>query len=452
MRLERLILESGEHRFATDFHPRLTVIGGLDDGSRAALTHEVIAALGGARPGTHLELDVDGRSLAIYRPMRGRHRVVDTDAVTDVTAEFLAPDGTINLFAAAGIDPVLGRSAIRLTEADLRNRSSSDATVAALAAVDQEALWEAAMSLRATTELVDRVSAGTGASVTDAMLLDSVEERHGALVEATKSYERVRLISLVLGYVGVLAGFGQLYADHTAAVAVDPTRTVLPFVAVTIIGLLLSLRFRGKVAAALVAEREALTMVNEGDYSSFHRERVGTLLDDDGERRTFMEAVAAHRTSTARWSALAGDTPLAFALDHQAAIRATSDLHGGMGALQVLSDDVPPVADDVIADLAQTIVARIDAVRAMHPGHSPFPLIVDDPFAELDRSIKPLVLEMLAASAVGVQVIVLTTDPDVTAWARTESLAGTVSVVEPRMDAAVVTDHWAESVSMSPRD
>ena len=154
MRLERLVIGSGEHTLSTDFHPGLTVIGGLSPSTREALAGELIDALAGARPGVHLEVQAGGRSLTVFRPESGRHRVIDTDSVRDVTHEHLGPDGEIDLFAAAGTDRALARRTIRLTRDDLVPESESDAWIARLAAADQETLWDTAMRCRASERLL----------------------------------------------------------------------------------------------------------------------------------------------------------------------------------------------------------------------------------------------------------------------------------------------------------
>src|SRR5690606_30907290 len=128
------VIGSGEHTLSADFHPDLTVIRGLSPSTREALAGEVIDALAGARPGVHLELRADGRSLTVFRPETGRHRVVDTDSVRDVTEDHLGPDGEIDLFAAAGVDRALARRTIRFTSDDLVPERESDAWIARLGA------------------------------------------------------------------------------------------------------------------------------------------------------------------------------------------------------------------------------------------------------------------------------------------------------------------------------
>ena len=111
MRYERLVIEAGSTTFSLAFHPRLTVIAGVGELERESLSGELIGALGSSRSGVHLELVADdGRRLAVFRPATGRHRVVDIDEAADVTGEFPNPDGEVDLFAHAEVDPA-GRPA-----------------------------------------------------------------------------------------------------------------------------------------------------------------------------------------------------------------------------------------------------------------------------------------------------------------------------------------------------
>ena len=425
MRLERLIIDSGEHTLATDFHPKLTVIGGLSSASREALAGEVIDSLAGARPGIHLELEAGGRSLTVFRPATGRHRVVDTDSVADVTEQYLGADGAIDLFASLGVDRTLARNTMRLTRDDLTIRGATDELVARLSAVDQTELWDAALALKTADEVLTRVSADAGTSATDVALVDAVEEKHAALVEATDAYERVRLISLTIADVGAIAGLFRLVDAGFGS--------AIPFFLLALIGVALGLYYRASVQTAKAAEREVLGHAGADDYASFHLERVSALLDSDAERRKFMHAVGEHRQAAERWASIAGDISLSFALQHQAKIRAAAELHHGVGSMQVLSDDAPDVSADVTAELAQALVNRIEAVRALTGGAETLPLVVAAPFGDLEPTMKPMLLEMLSSTAGSPQLIVLTADEDVTSWARIESLTGELAVVEPTL-------------------
>lgn len=417
VRLERLVIASGEHTLSTEFHPDLTVIGGLSPSTREALTGELIDALAGGRPGVHLEVRSRGRSLTVFRPEAGRHRVIDTDSVQDVTEAHLGPDGEIDLFAASGTDRDLGRRTIRLTRDDLVPEREADAWVARLAATDQEALWDTAMRCRAAERLLEQASEGAGVSVDDAPIVREIEERHAALAAATDRYERVRLIALTIGTVGAVGAIGM--------VNLEAPGPALPFLLVALFGIVLALRYRRAVDDAARAERGVLRQAGADDYATFHYERVSTLLDTDRERRAFVRAVGDHRRAMTAWSEVAGPVPLAFAMEHERDVRTAAELHAELGSQRT---DVP--GGDVAAELVQAILARLRAVRALTDGEL-LPLFLDDPFEGLERSLKPVLLEILASRAGGVQLILLTADVDVVAWARGEARRGRLAVSGP---------------------
>ncbi len=423
MQLERLVIDSGGHTFAADFHPRFTVIGELAQAARAALVGEVIDSLGGAKPGVHLELQTGDRSLTVFRPANGRHRVIDTGSVDDVTAGYLGNDGSIDLFASVGVDRALAQRAIRLTSDDLVLRGATDEYVSQLAATDQEVLWETAMRLQSANQLLEHVSASSGATATDVELLDAVEEKHAELVAATENYDKIRLVSLTVADIGAIVGLALAFSDNTIS--------ALPFLLMAITGVVLALAFRRNVARAQDNERHALSFAGAEDYASFHVERVSALLDSDAERRRFMEAVSGHRKASEEWKAIAGDISLAFALDHTDQIRLSADVQHGVRSLQHLSGTAPVVSADTTAELAQALLNRIEAIRALTPGDEVLPMVVDDAFEDLEPTVKPMLLDMLWASSGAPQVILLTADEDVLSWARMEAMTGQVSVVEP---------------------
>lgn len=428
MRLERLVIGSGEHTLTTDFHPGLTVIGGLSANTREALAGELIDSLAGARPGVHLEVQAGGRSLTVFRPESGRHRVIDTDSVQDVTHEHLGPDGEIDLFAAAGVDRALARRTIRLTREDLVPERESDAWIARLAATDQEALWDTAMRCRASERLLEQASAG-GASMDDAPIVREIEERHAALVAATESYERVRLISLTIGTVGAVGALGVMNLEGPA-----PS---LPFLLVALFGLVLGLRYRRTVADAERAERNLLRQAGADDYSTFHYERVSALLDTDHVRRAFMRAVGDHRRAMAAWTEVAGPVPLPFAMEHETEVRAAAEqLHDRLGAHRS-PDGAHHLGQDVAAELAQAILSRVRAVRALTSGAS-LPLVVDDPFDGLEPEMKWVLLDILAGQAGNLQIIVVTADLDVVRWARGEEGDGRLAVTGPTLSEGAI--------------
>ena len=105
MRVERLVIEAGEHTFTLDLHPHLTIVAGMGRVERESLIGEIVGALGGSRPGVHVELEErSGRHLAVFRPTNGRHRIVDVDRARDVTAEMADAAGDCDLLEHLGLD------------------------------------------------------------------------------------------------------------------------------------------------------------------------------------------------------------------------------------------------------------------------------------------------------------------------------------------------------------
>jgi ABC-type lipoprotein export system ATPase subunit len=94
-----------------------------------------------------------------------------------------------------------------------------------------------------------------------------------------------------------------------------------------------------------------------------------------------------------------------------------------------MSSTAPSVSNDVTGELAHVLVTRLAEVRAV--AGEGMPLLLDDPFQQLDPSIKPLLLELLGRSAGEPQILFLTEDEDVAAWARLEALTGEVALIEP---------------------
>lgn len=421
MRLERLVIDSGLHTLTTEFHRGCTVIGGLDGSARQAFAGEIIASLAGARPGVHLELESRGRELTVFRPTHGRHRVVDTGVVADVTDEHLGPDGSIDLFTRLGVDRALARQTMRLTGDDLEARAPTHAVVTQLAAADQDRLWDAADRLQTTQCAVEAIAATSGTSVEDFPSSRPVEEEHARLVDATRSHDRIRLISFTIAGLSALAGLALLATRGAAGAR---------FLVLALVGAIVGLHYLRRMRDATRAEREVLSAAGSGDYASFHLERIGLLLDGDEERRQFMQAASDHRHATDEWADLAGDIPVETAQHHRTQICASAELRSGVGSLQHLSgaDAVPESVTDA---LAQAILTRIDAVRALTSGDETVPVVVDDPFEGMDPAIKPMLLELLVAASGSPQMILLTEDEDVTSWARIEEMTGRVAVVEP---------------------
>lgn len=419
MRVERLVIEAGDNTFTLDLHPRLTVVAGMGTVERESLVGEVIGALGGSRPGVHVELEErSGRHLAVFRPPTGRNRVIDVDRALDVTAE-LGDEGC-DLLAHLGLDTLAARKAMRFGAADLSTSSRRAEAVEVLASLDQRRVWAAATALaRAQGDLTSEAEA-IGSSPEDAALIEEVEARHFAVEQAAEAFEATRKRTFVIGGVAGAAVLpGTLLAGSLG----------LLFGVVAVAAVAASLLARARLARAGQAEERALAEAGANSYLGFQLQRVNGLLANDASRKTLMDVADARRLALAEWQQLAADIPVDWALEHREEIQEAARLRREVDALGAISLTAPDVTKVETNDLAHVLVGRLAEVRAV--GGEGLPLILDDPFRDLDPSMKPLLLELLGRSAGDPQVIFLTDDEDVASWARLEALTGDVALIEP---------------------
>jgi hypothetical protein len=421
MRVERLVIEAGENTLTLDLHPRLTVVAGMGRVERESLVGELIGALGGTRPGLHLEIEErSGRHLAVFRPTTGRHRIVDVDRARDVTAEFTGPSGDCNLLDKLALDSRSARRLMRFGAADLAASSNRGQAVEVLASLDQRRVWATADALRQAEGDLTSESEAIGSAPEDAAMIEEVEARHIAVEEAAERFERTRKRTFYIG--GACAALtipGVVLAGATGFL----------FVAIALVSVAASLLARAKVGRASRAEEKALEDAGAHSYLGFQLQRVNGLLANDANRKALMDVAGARRAALADWQQLAGDIPVEWALANRQEVEEAARLRREIDALGALSPTAPEVAEDVTDDLAHVLVTRLAEVRAA--GGEGVPLLLDDPFLELDRSVKPLLLELLGRSAGEPQIVFLTEDEDVASWARLEALTGEVALIEP---------------------
>ena len=435
MRVERLVIEAGENTLTLDLHPRLTVVAGMGRVERESLVGELIGALGGTRAGLHLELEErSGRHLAVFRPTRGRQRIVDVDRAVDVTSEFADAQGECNLLANLALDSRGARRLMRFGSADLAASSHRGQAVEILASLDQRRVWTAADALRhAEGELTTEAEA-IGSAPEDAAMIEEVEARHNAVEQAADRFESIRKRTFIIGGVcGLLTMPGVGLAGATG----------LLFLAIACAAVVASLAARANVGRAARAEERALAEAGASSYLGFQLQRVNGLLANDANRKVLMDVAGARRAALADWQQLAGDIPVDWALANREEIEESSRLRREVDALGALSSSAPEVPYDVTGDLAHVLVSRIAEARAA--GGEGVPLLLDDPFRGLDSSVKPMLLELLGRSAGEPQILFLTEDEDVASWARLEAITGEVALIEPA-PAHEDVPHRAESI------
>jgi len=426
---ERLVIEAGGDTFTLDLHERLTVIAGVGGLERDGLEHELISALSSGRSGVHLEVRSDaGGRYAIFRPAGAPHRVVDVDRAVDVTASFTGADGRVNLLERAGLDVAGARRAMRVDAASLTTKSQREAYLQALAHVDPGRLWDVALKVQDRERVLNDAAEEAGSSPEDAALYQEIERRHHDLERAEADLERVRSkLFLAAAAAVILAVPGIVFVGPLVAV---------PLLLAAMVAGGYSARYWRTMVAARHREAEALEAAGAHSYLSFQINRVNGLLASDHQRRTLLRAAEDHRAAMAEWQLLVGDVPVDWALDHKREAELVhARLRDAVGATGSMALHLP--AEEVTtAEVGSALQQHLARTRVLGAGGESFPTFVDDALAGLPPGVKDELLDALLAAAADQQVIYLTADEDVAAWARGRRGTGQLGLVEPAPPAA----------------
>lgn len=419
MRYERLVIEADDNTFTLELHPRLTVIAGVGKLEREGILSELVGALGSTRAGVHAEIAADNDTrYAIFRPVGSRHRVVSIDTATDVSDRFRNRDGEIDLLARAGLDTRTAKRKMRLTSADLTAETQTDQVLRRLALLDPTELWSAAERVRITEDHLQSEAEATGSQPEDAEVVQRIEDRHQAFLGAQARHERYRKASFIAGAIAAVSAVPiSLVAGEVAAA---------PLLMIAAIITALSFLEYKRMEQAERDEGEALKAAGAQSYLGFHLQRVNGLLASDQHRKRLMQAAEEHRESVAAWRSLAGEVEVAWALEHRDDIDAAARVRRIAGLSNDGNDDGPGTGT-----FAEALLARLAELRRLGPGGESFPLILDDPLRELTSAQKPALLELLVRASADQQLVYLTEDDEVGAWARLEALTGELSVLEP---------------------
>ena len=401
----------------------MTVIAGVGRLEREGLITELIGALGRGRSGVHLEIASDaGARYAIFRPGGGRHRVVDIDHAADVTDEFTT-DGHLDVLNRAGMGRENVRRQLCLSPGDLVTRSRQEEYVLTLARVDQARLWDVVEKVRDRERYLSEAAQAAGSDVEDAVVFEEIERRHHALEQAQEAHEKVRHLSFVLGAGAALIGISAaMLAGFWAAV---------PFLLLAIIATTASILYWQRMEGARKDEERALASAGANSYLAFQINRVNGLLTNDHARRQMMRAAEDHRAALAEWRVLVGDIPINWAYEHAREIRSeAARLRDTIGVRNPMALTLPE-SDETTTELAHSLMQRLLTLKSIGAGGESFPMLIDDALSDIDPSSKPHLLEQLVKASADQQIIYLTEDEDVAAWARVEAMTGVLSMVEP---------------------
>lgn len=426
MRFTRLVIEADRTTVSLALHPRLTVVAGVDARVRAGLVDELLGGLGSERSGVHLELaGDDGRHLAVFRPTGGTHRVVEVDDGRDVSDEFRRGDGRVDLLAGHGLDAARARQLLHLDRAQLRAETRRDEVVNRLAELDQTELWSAAARARITDDELQSMNEGMALSSEDADVVARIERRHQTLEAALAQHVQLRRHTAMVSGASLLAALPVTLVDPTMAV---------PILAIGLLTILLTFLYRARVEAAQRLEASALADMGAETYLGYVVQRVDGIFSGSEQRRRLLAVAEDHRTASVRWTRLAGDVSVEWALAHHDQIESAARLRRQLRSLRQVSSTAPEL-DEETADVAQAVISHLTRLRTLGSSGESFPLILDDPFGEVPSSTRLALLELLARTAGPPQVILLTDQEDVASWARLEALTGEVALVEPVAEA-----------------
>jgi hypothetical protein len=440
---ERLAIDSGADTYRLDFHEHLTVIADVGQLEREGLVNELIGALGASRAGVHLEMASDaGNRFAVFRPDGARHRVVAIDTAEDVSDRFRGPDGTIDLLARAGLDPRSAKRTMRVGPHDLHTTSQEERYLEALARIEQGRLWDLADKVTEREASLESEAEATGSAPEDVDIVSRIDELHRTAEQAEERHEEVRGWTMWLS-------FGAALTALPVAVALGGT-VALPLLITAMVAAGISLWHYHQVGLARRAEQEALSEAGANNYLNFHLNRVNKLLSSDQGRQRLMSAAEAHRAALAQWRLIAGDIPVAWAIEHRDAIREAAREHQATRNVGRVTCSTPEVISEVSRDIRTALRARLSELQAIGPGGESFPTILDEPFENIPPEARPDLLAALAQAARHQQVILLTAQPDIAAWARAEATTGAVSLIEPPAAEDVSPPHPHQRTPLRP--
>lgn len=422
MQYTRLVIEDGTTTFSLSFHPRLTVVSGLDADARKGLVAELIGGLGSTRTGVNLELTDDrGRRLAVLRPATGGHRLIDLTSGTDVSEEFRGTDGRLDVLGRYGLDARSATSSLHLDKSGLARDAQRDDVVKRLSEIDQTELWSTAARVRITEDELKAIGEDTRASEEDAELVARIEHHHSSLEAALDQHRRLRRDASMVCAASLIAAL---------PVALIRPGLAVPILAIGLVTVLMAFMFRARVEAVQRMEQSALNDAGVDSYLGYVVGRVNNMMDDTDARRRRAAVAGDHRAAAMRWTRVAGDVSVEWALAHHEEIETAARLRKELATLSQVSTTAPALDDETTA-IAQSLITHLGRLRTIGSGGESMPLILDDPFTEVAPSTKLTLMELLGRTAGSPQVILLTDQDEVASWARLEALTGEVALVEP---------------------
>ena len=115
----------------------------------------------------------------------------------------------------------------------------------------------------------------------------------------------------------------------------------VPILAIGLITVLLAFVFRARVEAVQRMEQSALADAGVDSYLGYVVGRVNDMMDDTEARRRRLAVAEDHRAAAMRWTRLAGDVSVEWALAHHEEIETAARLRRELSNLGQISTTAP---------------------------------------------------------------------------------------------------------------
>ena len=426
MEIQRLVVEEPQSTFTLDLHAGLTIAFHENPALRGRCLSLLVHALGPAGAGHHLELiDNDHRHLVVFRPLGGAGQVLDVDAGTDVTDEFHTPHG-LDVLSWVGMDadqaPQLLRLGARQLDRGFDTGTDDHPLARRLAALDQARLWAAADAVvRTCDELAVAHNDLPGADLDDVEAFEKLAELHDETVVQLREHRPVQRIGPLLTAACVAIG-AALTALHDRigdnAFTANALLLLAAVAAVITVG--------DRCIMWRIRHRERAALATHG-VTRFDRlaSTVGPMADPL-LRQTLIEAQRAHAAANADWETLTDGASLSWVLAYRRQIEA---LAIRKTELRRLGSHRLAAEDSMAADAARVLLDRVIDLRGLGAHHERLPLLLDDPFAGLAPTEVQQLLATVHRLASYHQIVLVTGDPYIQAWATQSPAAASLQLV-----------------------
>lgn len=401
MRIDRLEVATSTDTMEMRLHPRITVVTGLRQPEREALTAELASSLGSGRPGLSTDLlEESGRILLVQRPIDGPPCVIDALNGDDVTDSFTLTNGIVSIAGTLGVRHNELRSFVRLGAQNTKTEQRRDELILRLGRLDQDRLWSAALTLAEVEVEVAKQEQDPNEvpSESHEAFVDAIEDCHLQVERANERIENTRAsLTASSATLAVLAFVSALLLHPLAAI---------PFLLLSVGCAGVSFYNYQQLALATEAEVAVLNAAGLQSYLNLQLIQVEKLTTRPeiatgvGGVLKLEEIQAFARQC---WQELVGVVPLEWAVSHRREIEAAASGHyRGSGAI------TEP------AEMVDRIHHHLGRVGTQL--NESLPAVLDDPFAILDDFDVAVVLSMVTDHAHIGQIVLMTDDPRVVGW------------------------------------